>query len=178
MKLCHQKYTSAAEPGISRADEGLSLQYIPPAERLSEPFPTQRLPDILHVRHDLSFGCAHPLEQVGPENSHQDEDAEQTQAADEKQNLRHVRPQPVALEGILRRRGVSRLQDLQEARDTILTAVVHENGCIWVGAVSAQHCCFDLSSSDLILFVKSICPRCLLERELRACGMRSKQRHR
>lgn len=58
--------------------------------------------------------CTHPLEQVGPENSHEDEDAEEAQAAHKKQDLRHVRPEPVTLEGVLRRGGVTRLQYLPQ----------------------------------------------------------------
>lgn len=52
--------------------------------------------------HNPRLPIPHPLEQVGPENGHEYEDAEQAQAADEKQDLRAVRAHPVPLEGILR----------------------------------------------------------------------------
>ena len=68
---------------------------------------------LLLLRVSRRLAVAHPLQQVGPEYGHEDEDAEEAQAADEQQDLRQVRPQPVALEGVLRRRSVRRLQELR-----------------------------------------------------------------
>lgn len=77
-----------------------------------------RLPDALEQLQGLTccgshYDSTHPLQQVGPEYGHEDEDAEEAQAADEQQDLREISPQPVPLEGVLHRGCVGGLQELQ-----------------------------------------------------------------